>query len=169
MLLEGTVEESDLQPSAMCFVHEMDGYNLLLPETLVFMMPFLGWGAKTVSRETETIFKGVLEREIHRTAEGQGKKAMWVALSSFPGNDIILLIRLCGKQFFLVSYLFTHTCICTDARANTHTLNSVIEEDPSNIEGHCQSSIKFGFKTCFQLFSQLIEKRSQNNYNPGWN
>lgn len=56
MLGGGTVDESDLQPCAMCFVPEMDGYNLLLPETLVFTMPFLGQGVKMVSREIETFF-----------------------------------------------------------------------------------------------------------------
>lgn len=45
-----------------------------------------------VSRELETFFKSVLRREIHRTTEGQGKKATRVALSSFPCNEIILLI-----------------------------------------------------------------------------
>jgi len=56
------VEERDLQPTASCFVHEMDGYNLLLPETLVFMMPFLGQGVKTVSREIETFFLECVEK-----------------------------------------------------------------------------------------------------------
>lgn len=111
------MEERDLQPCAMCFVHEMDGYNLLLSETLVFTMPFIGQGVKTVSREMETFFKTVLKREIHRTAEGQGKKAMRVDLSSFPGNEIILLIQLHEKHFFPLS--FTHTSASTGTRMLT--------------------------------------------------
>lgn len=89
MLSEDTVEASDLQPPhATCFVQEMDCYNFLLPETLEFMMPSLGQRVNMVSREIDTFFfKTALKREVHRTAEGQGKEIKIVAFSSFPDNQ----------------------------------------------------------------------------------
>lgn len=65
-------------------VQEMDGYNLLLPQTRVFMAPPFGWGVKMVSRETETfLFKSTLKRGMRGAAESQGKEMMRVALSFY--------------------------------------------------------------------------------------
>lgn len=75
----------------MCFVQETDGCNLLLPETLEFMMPSLGQRINMVSREMELLFfffflKTVLKK-VHRAAEGQRKETKIVAFSSFLGNQ----------------------------------------------------------------------------------
>lgn len=128
LLWEGTVEKSDPQPCATRFVQEMDGYNLLLPQTRVFMVPPLGWGVKTVSRETGTfLLKSILKRGMRGAAESQGKEMVTVALSFFfffffvPGNEIILLVCLCGKYLLFVFPFFTHshTCLCVSAGTKT--------------------------------------------------
>lgn len=114
-------------PPALChsFVHEMDGYNLLLPHTRVLMVPSLGWGVKILSRETETfLFKSILERGMHEAAESQGKKVMRDALPFFffPGNEIILLVCLCGKYLlgFFPLFLLTHTHVPVHMQAQKH-------------------------------------------------
>lgn len=50
------VVKRGLESFTMCFFHEIDSYNLLQPEALEFIMPFLSPGINMVSREVETYF-----------------------------------------------------------------------------------------------------------------